>query len=89
MNEFVLKDVDFSSELLCLGCELRSHERADVIAMFAFVRVADLEKLVGRYFFAKASVNSLKHDEAMKVPRNLIMEPKPAYERTLSIRVTA
>lgn len=89
MNEFVTKDLYLSSYLLCSACELKSHERVDGIAMFSFVRTADLEDLVSKYFSAKASVNPLKYDEAMKTLRNLIMGPKPAYERTLSSRVTA
>ncbi len=89
MNEFVTKDLYLSSYLYCSGCKLTSHERVDGIAMFSFVRTADLENLVGKYFSAQASVNPLKYDEAMKVLRNLILGPKHKYENILPSRVTA
>ncbi len=71
MNEFLSRELYLSSYVLCSGCELTSHERVNGIAMFAFGRTAAVERLVGKCFSAKASVNPLKSGEAMKVPLTL------------------
>ncbi len=89
MNEFMTKDLYLSSYLLSSGCELKSHDRINGITMFSFIRSSELDELVREYFSSRAMVNPLKYDEAMKALRNMILGPKPTYERTLSSRVTA